>query len=326
MPTPSNQAPRPAGQLALFFMLMILAALLLFFVMRAVTPLKEATKTPTPTPTSTVTPSAVAPKPTPSPAVPAPKPDGKTDTAPSTPTSTAPLARPQPARTFCDAQNFICVNTPLANDVITNPTVVTGTAIAFESTIQWKVKDAEGNTLVRGTATTNAPDIGLPGVFSVRAFWDVVPRTASGTVEVYESSARDGAPIHVVVIPVRFAQRTSVTRTLFFGPQVLNENDCPGVSDMSVSLPGTVVPIEQSLTALLAARSSDLSPGLKTFIPVGTRLVSLSVVNGLAKVVLSREFDQPTQSACEKEVVNAQIRKTLLRFPSVHQVDIGIAP
>ncbi|MBP7006419.1 GerMN domain-containing protein [Patescibacteria group bacterium] len=322
MPTPSNQVERPASQLALFFALLILAALLLFFVMRAVTPLKNAVERPISTPTTT-TPSPVTPTSPATTTAPKTNPDGKT--GPTTPTSTpVTVVRPRPANALCDAQNFICVNTPLTNDVISNPTVVTGTAIAFENTVQWNIKDADGNLMARGTVMANAPDIGLPGAFEVRTFWDVVPRTASGTVEVYESSARDGSPIHVVTVPVRFSQRTSVTRALYFPPQMIDDNACAGVSEMTVTLPGTILPVEQTLTALLAAQTSELTPGLKTLIPTGTRLVSLSVVNGLAKVIMSRELEPENATACQKDLIRAQIRKTLLRFPSIRQVDLSV--
>lgn len=171
----------------------------------------------------------------------------------------------------------------------------------------------------------DAPDIGQPGAFTIRAFWEVTPQTATGTLIVYEASARDGEPIHVVRVPVRFATRAAVSRRLFFVPEVLNENmDCSSVREQSVSIVGSTTPIEATLRALLAYDDSRTSPGLKTSIPSGTGLVSITVNNGLAKVIFDANLEREVGGSCRVAAIRAQITKTLLQFPSIQQINLSV--
>ncbi len=324
MPTnpPSQDASRPVGQLSLFLLFVVLAALGLFLVMRAVTPMRDRDTAPI-LPTSTVvtaTPPVVAPTSTsPRPTPPTPVP------TPTSPAPTLPAVRPRPANALCDAQNFICISTPGQNDLISNPTVVTGTAIAFENTFLWRIEDALGNLVAGSHVMADAPDIGQPGPFTIRAFWDASPQTATGTLIAYEASARDGEPIHMVRVPVRFATRAATSRRLFFVPEVLSPKlDCSTVREHTVSIPGSLAPIEATLRALLAYDDSRTPPGLKTSIPSGTGLVSITVNNGLAKVIFDANLEREVGGSCRVGAIRAQITKTLLQFPSIQQVDLSV--
>ncbi len=322
MPTnpPSQDASRPVGQLSLFLLFVVLAALGLFLIMRAVTPMRDRDASPI-LPTSTV-PTATPPVAAPTSTLPRPNPPTP---IPATPTPTRPVVRPRPANALCDEQNFICISTPGQNDLISNPTVVTGTAIAFENTFLWRIEDARGNLVAGSHAMANAPDIGQPGPFSIRAFWDAAPQTATGTLIAYEASARDGEPTHVVRVPVRFAPRAAASRRLFFVPEVLNENmDCTSVREQTVSIPGSIAPIEATLRALLSYDDSRTPPGLKTSIPSGTGIVSITVNNGLAKVIFDANLEREVGGSCRVGSIRAQITKTLFQFPSIRQVDISV--
>ncbi len=324
MPTnpPANDAPRPVGQLSLFLLLIVLAALALFLLMRAVTPMKERDASPIlPTSTVPVTPPVTVPSST----SPRPTPPTPTTPTPTVPSPTLPVVRPRPANALCDEQNFICVNTPRQNDLVSNPTVVTGTAIVFENTFLWRIEDGRGTRIAGSHAMADAPDIGQPGAFTIRAFWDVTPQTATGTLIVYEASARDGEPTHVVRVPIRFATRAAASRNLYFVPEVLNDNmDCSSVRAQSVSVPGSTAPIEATLRALLSYDDSRTPPGLKTSIPSGTGLVSITVNNGLAKVIFDANLEREVGGSCRVGSIRAQITKTLLQFPSIQQINLSV--
>ena len=325
MPTnPStHDASRPVGQLSLFLLFVVLAALGLFLIMRAVTPMRDRDTSPI-LPTSTVptaTPPVVVPTSTPA----RPTPSTPVPPMPTTSTPTLPVVRPRPANAVCDEQNFICVNAPGQNDLISNPTVVTGTAIAFENTFLWRIEDGRGTVIAGSHAMANAPDIGQPGPFMIRAFWDVVPQTPTGTLVVYEASARDGEPIHVVRLPVRFATRAAATRRLYFVPEALSAKmDCRAVEAHSVTVPGSATPIEATLRALLSYDDSRTPPGLKTSIPSGTGLVSITVNNGLAKVIFDANLEREVGGSCRVGAIRAQITQTLLQFPSIQRVDLSV--
>src|SRR5690349_3760735 len=91
-----------------------------------------------------------------------------------------------------------------ANFVVGNPFQVHGTSTAFESTLSWKLMDAGGETVGEGYTMIASPDVGVPGPYEITGFIDTSPKTQTGVLMVYESSAKDGSPIHVVTIPVEF--------------------------------------------------------------------------------------------------------------------------
>jgi len=97
----------------------------------------------------------------------------------------------------------IVVTKPVANQLVTSPVQITGTAIAFENTIAARIKDSNGQVLGTVTITTNAPDVGQPGNYSASLTFSA-PTTDTGSIEVYESDAATGADKNTVTIQVRF--------------------------------------------------------------------------------------------------------------------------
>ena len=115
-----------------------------------------------------------------------------------------PATTPSPVRDVCDPQNSICARGWLVNSVVSSPVVASGTAIAFESTFQWKLLRPIGQLISEGTLTATAPDIGLPGTFDLSQAITIPLGYTTGTLQFYESSAKDGTPIHILNIPVNF--------------------------------------------------------------------------------------------------------------------------
>jgi hypothetical protein len=83
---------------------------------------------------------------------------------------------------------------------VTSPVTVAGTADVFEATVSVRILDSAGHETAR-TFTTATCGTGCRGDYSVAVSYSV-PRTQPGTVEVFESSARDGRPVNVQRIPV----------------------------------------------------------------------------------------------------------------------------
>lgn len=316
MATPSH---KPFGQLVLFLICIALAAIVLLFTMRAVTPIKErrneARTIPAAT-TSTIPSSTTGVAPA--------KPDGKS----GIPTSTAPIVltpvRSRPVGATCDEQNFICINTPSIGGLVDNPTVVTGTAIAFENTVSWRLEDADGNMVAESFVTTNAPDAGKSGSFQMDIFWTTLPRTTTGTLIAYEASARDGSQTHVAKVPVKFVKRSTTAQKIYFVPDPMTETDCSLVKAAPITIPSSIRPIEAALRALLAIDSSDGPAGLTTIIPDRTHLISLNVSNGTATAIFDAGLERDGGGSCRVIAIRSQIEKTLLQFPSVKKVIISV--
>ena len=95
----------------------------------------------------------------------------------------------------------ILVETPWPGDTINNPVTVSGRALVFEGTASIRIKDANGTVLVN--TTTQAQSGTELSAFSKSVSY-TNPTTATGTVEVFSISAKDGSEQDKVEIPVNF--------------------------------------------------------------------------------------------------------------------------
>lgn len=109
--------------------------------------------------------------------------------------------RTRPAGEICDPQNFICVSSSTVFKELPTTVSVTGTGIAFESTINWRI-ESEGKSVLTGYSMADAPDVGQPGLFTITTD---AAKWSGKTVDlvIYEASAKDGTDTHVLRIPVR---------------------------------------------------------------------------------------------------------------------------
>jgi hypothetical protein len=110
------------------------------------------------------------------------------------------LDGPRARHDFRDYLPPILVESPTIGERVDNPVTVSGTANVFEATVSVRILDAEGKEIAR-TFTTASCGTGCRGDYSVQVPYEV-DREQSGVIEVFESSAEDGRPIHVVRIPV----------------------------------------------------------------------------------------------------------------------------
>lgn len=96
----------------------------------------------------------------------------------------------------------IVIRQPQPHDLVNDPIAISGVATAFEGTVSVRVRDGNGAILVNehfmaggtGTWANFHVEVPLPGN----------PPTPNGTVILFEESAQDGQPIHVVAVPVVF--------------------------------------------------------------------------------------------------------------------------
>jgi hypothetical protein len=110
------------------------------------------------------------------------------------------LDRPQTRRGYQEHLPAILVESPTIGERVDNPVTVSGTANVFEATVSLRILNARGKEIAR-TFTTATCGTGCRGDYSVSVSYRVT-REQPGIIEVFESSAEDGRPIHVVRIPV----------------------------------------------------------------------------------------------------------------------------
>jgi immunoglobulin-like protein involved in spore germination len=121
-----------------------------------------------------------------------------TPTISASPTS-EPTEEPSPEPSD-GVEPAIVVRTPVAGDEIGSPVTVAGTADVFEATVSIRILDANGQELA-AAVTTATCGTGCRGKYSERVFFFTEARQ-DGTIEVFESSAKDGSPLNVVRIPI----------------------------------------------------------------------------------------------------------------------------
>jgi hypothetical protein len=97
----------------------------------------------------------------------------------------------------------ITVQSPVIGEQVTSPVTISGTADVFEAVVSVRILDPAGNEIAR-TFTTASCGTGCRGDYSVTVSYPV-PRTEPGTIEVFESSAKNGLPVNVQLIPVTLA-------------------------------------------------------------------------------------------------------------------------
>jgi Spore germination protein len=94
----------------------------------------------------------------------------------------------------------IWVNFPVSGQKVSSPITLQGTAIIFEATVNYHLKDSAGNLLAEGYVMANA---GAPDRGDFQKSIEFKPSTTGkGTLEVFEVSPKDGSEINKVVIPL----------------------------------------------------------------------------------------------------------------------------
>jgi germination protein M len=94
----------------------------------------------------------------------------------------------------------IIVEAPAAGDTVTSPVTISGTANVFEATVSMRILGPD-NEVIAETFATATCGTGCRGNYSKKVPFQVVELT-DGVIEVFESSAQDGSPLHVVRVPV----------------------------------------------------------------------------------------------------------------------------
>lgn len=99
----------------------------------------------------------------------------------------------------------VVVTGPRPNTRVCGLIRVTGRARVFESTLNLRLVDATGTTLAEEITMANAPDMGYFGDFDTTLRFTPPTSPSTGTLMVFDYSARDGSIIDLVEIPVQLS-------------------------------------------------------------------------------------------------------------------------
>jgi|SRR5579864_6398653 len=98
----------------------------------------------------------------------------------------------------------ISVRQPQPFDLVDDPVQVAGVGTGFEGVFAARVRDANGTQLTQ--VTINAGGTGIWANYQASLALGSIPSTPQGTLEVFESSAKDGSDINKVTVPITFGR------------------------------------------------------------------------------------------------------------------------
>lgn len=252
-------------------------------------------------------------------------PTTSTSTPPSS-TTTTPPNNPQP-------QANITVTAPTPNQTISSPVTITGQARVFENAINWDIRDSNGALVASGNAMATAPDIGQFGPYTITTNFPA-PTTSTGTVRVFNYSAKDGAMENVVTVPVFFSRTntdsnttTSTVVLVFFSNTQKDPNTtaCERTYPVQRRIPQTPAVGRASLQELFKGPTAqERSQSYQTNINPGVTINNLTITDGIAHVDVSPTIEQGVGGSCRVAAIRSQITNTLLQFPTVKRVILSV--
>ncbi len=232
----------------------------------------------------------------------------------------------------CDATKSICVNVDALNKSFENALAVTGTAQVFENVVSWNVRDASGTVLGKGSTLAQPAATGVANPFAFKVWLLSAPTTTTGTLNVFEASAKDGQPIHVVSVPMQFsskmtavriqlpkdmAQWTQLSYNIAQIGQGTAQRDALAWETHTVMIPFTSHPLEATTRVLLDTLHNINGPAM------AYDLLYFSYASPHAYVTIRADVDGWAGVSAFQSVVTPIIEQNLKAVPGVKDVVRG---
>lgn len=219
----------------------------------------------------------------------------------------------------------ILVTSPIDGDTIAQPLLIRGEARVFENQLNYRLKDADASILAEGIITANAPDAGEFGDFEVITFYER-PKGKTGTLEVFDYSAKDGSEIDKVTISLRFGEFELTTVKVYFASKNAEEGmECQADFFVTRLVPKTAAIGRAALEELLKGPTEEeKNQGFITSINEGVKIQKLTIVEGIALVDFNLRLEEAVGGSCRVATIRSQITNTLKQFPTVKEVIISI--
>jgi hypothetical protein len=225
------------------------------------------------------------------------------------------------------ATGNIIIAAPQAGQKVSLPITLRGEARVFENQFQYRVRNgSSGTILFEHSAYANSPDTGQYGPFQISI--SSLPEEAEKNLilEAFDYSAKDGAEIDTVRVPVVFDPANTMTVKAYF----LSRN-APAGQECTTTYP-VVRRIKKTQATARAALEEVLKGpmmiekerGLLTNINEGVTIQKLTIEHGMANVDLSEQLGEHVGGSCRVSSIRRQITDTLKQFPTVSDVTISI--
>lgn len=217
------------------------------------------------------------------------------------------------------ASGNVLISSPASGETVGLPLMIVGKALVFENTLNYRLLDEDGSVLVEGNAMTSAADSGVMGDYTITTTYPT-PNGTTGTVEVFDYSAKDGSVIDLARVPVVFSQAATMEVKVYW-TTADSGTDCSLVASSVHRVPKSVATAHAAIAELLRGPdATDVSKGFGTSIPLFVALKSITIDSGVAKVEFSKSIE--SGGSCRVGLIRAQIESTLKQFPTVTSVVI----
>lgn len=205
------------------------------------------------------------------------------------------------------------------------PITIKGEARTFESTVNIRLTNSDKSILTEDVTMAQSPDMGIFGPFEIELSYPA-PKTNEGFIEVFEYSAKDGAEVSKITIPITFSTQETTTVELFFN----NTSHDPNLADCSIVYPiERRIPTSQGKSAENAISELIKGPsrieqtaGYVSSIPRTAKLNTITIEKDTVIIDFSK-LDVPGGS-CAVTAVRAQITETIKALTQAKNVVISI--
>ena len=229
--------------------------------------------------------------------------------------------------------DLIKVDSPLPNQEISSPLLVTGQARGywfFEASFPVRLLDGNGKEIAIKPA--EAQDDWMTEEFvPFKAVLEFkMPSSDFGTL-ILEKDNPSGLPEKAdeLRMPVRFKQSSAEETTkfkIYFNNSKLDpEFTCVKVFPVTREIPKTQAVARAALDELLnGLTEKEKADKYLTNINEGVKIQRLEVKDGIAKVDFNDKLEFKVGGSCRVAAIRAQITETLKQFPTVKEVVISI--
>lgn len=224
----------------------------------------------------------------------------------------------------------IIIDSPKANDLISNPLEISGRARGawyFEASFPIKLLDE--NKKVIATAIAQAESNWMTEDFvPFKAEINFISDKDQNGTLAFMNDNPSGLQENqeLVELPVRIPKTETTTVQVFFNNNKLDpEISCNKVFPVTRTVPKTVAVARAAIEELLkGVTEEDTKAGYFSNINSGVKINSLTIENGVAKIDFDETLEAAVGGSCRVSAIRAEITETLKQFSTVQGVVISI--
>lgn len=234
-----------------------------------------------------------------------------------------------------DKTNLIQVTSLQPNQIIASPLTITGQARGywfFEASFPVKLLDAQGKVIAQVAAQAQGDWMTNDFVPFIAILEFNAPAGSIGQLVLEKDNPSDlpvnADQLHFSVVFGASQTSELTTVKVYFATAQTGQSpdfDCQKVAVVNRQVPKTTAVARAALEELLKGpTAAEKTQGYLTSINPNVKIQKLTIKNNVAKADFDEQLEFQVGGSCRVANIAAQIRQTLLQFPSVKSVIISI--